>query len=87
MPLPMRTGDNEVWYVKRGKRRRARVVVQPAGDAGTSTRSSRPSEAAGSERTEPQAARKRAQRPREGHGEGQVTPNDGWRPTDELGTW
>lgn len=86
MPLPTRTDDNEFWYRVRGKRRRPRVIVQPAGDGDHSTRSSRPSEAAGSERLEPQAARKSAQRPREGRGEGQKDQrtSDNLDPTDTI---
>ena len=71
MPIPTRTAENEVWYTRRGKRRRPRVVVQPGRDADHSARSSRPSEAAGSDRTEVKATRKSAQRTREGSGEGQ----------------
>ena len=67
-----RTTENERWYRVRGKRRRPRVIQQPGRDAGNPTRSSGPSEAARSEGTEPQTRSKRAQRPREGRGEGQV---------------
>jgi hypothetical protein len=70
MPTPTRTGENEVWYTRRGKRRRPRVIVQPPRDGDNPPRSGRPSEAAGRERSEPQARGKRSQRPREGHGEG-----------------
>jgi len=70
--IPTRTGDNEVWYRVRGKRRRPRVIVQPGRDGDDLTRASRPSEAAGSERPEVKTRSTRAPRPREGHGEGQV---------------
>lgn len=59
-------------YVVRGKRRTRARYAQPHTDAGHSVRSSRPSEAAGSERTELQARGKRHQRRREGTGEGEV---------------
>jgi hypothetical protein len=70
MHTPLRMGDNEFWYRVRGKRRRPRVIYQPTGDGDNPTRSSRPSEAAGSDRTEAKAGRKRAHGGREGSGEG-----------------
>jgi hypothetical protein len=68
-----RTGENEVWYQVRGKRRRPRVIVQPGRDGDNPTRSSRSSEATGSERTERKARGKRTPGGREGSGEGPVT--------------
>lgn len=82
MSEPTRTPE-EYWYrVRPRTRRRPRVIVQPGRDADQSARSSRPSEAAGSERPEAKAGRKSAQRGREGRGEGQVDTADpvlpGW---------
>lgn len=84
---PTRTGDNEWTWTVRGKRRRPRVVVQPGRDSDHSIRSSRPSEAAGSERTEVSPPAKRAQRRREGHGEGQLDPVEAELRGDDPAPW
>jgi len=80
-------GDDEVWYVVRGKpSRRPRRIARPRGARQPNPVESA-SEAAGSERTEAKARGKSAQRGREGTGEGPGAEPGGQALITSPATW
>lgn len=67
-------GDNEVWYIRRGKRRRARVVMQDHRPTPATNTETSGGEAVARAAVTSSPTRQGAHRGREGHGEGQARP-------------
>jgi hypothetical protein len=65
-------GDNEMWYVVRGKRRRARIIVQHHDASSTTNSETSGGEAVARAAVTATPTDQGAHRPREGSGEGTV---------------
>lgn len=85
-PLP-RTTETERWYRVPGKRRRPRVIWQPTEGRPDSPSGAKDREAIRGSSPKGDAPKQTSRRRREGTGEGEPAPAEGWRPTDEPGTW
>jgi hypothetical protein len=65
-------GDNEVWYIRRGKRRRARVVMQDHRSSPATKPETRGGEAVSRDAVTSNPTRQGANPGREGSGEGKA---------------